>query len=76
MTTYRTREAVVLTRDLPEHKLRKGDLGTVVEVYWAGGVEVEFLTASGRTAAVVTLDTQDVRPGSDDDLMAVRPSRP
>jgi hypothetical protein len=76
MRTYQTLEAVVLTRDLPEHNLRKGDLGTVVEVYSERGVEVEFLTASGRTAAVVTLDAEDVRPGADDDLMAVRPSRP
>jgi len=76
MRTYQTLEAVVLTRDLPAHNLRKGDLGTVVEVYTAGAVEVEFQTASGRTAALVTLDAEDVRPGADDDLMAVRPNRP
>jgi Domain of unknown function (DUF6883) len=41
-----------------------------------GGIEgpVEFVTASGRTQALVTLGTADVRPVSDYDLLAVRPT--
>lgn len=48
---YRVLDAVVLNRDLPDHGLRRGDLGAVVEVYEPDGVEVESGTASGRTAA-------------------------
>lgn len=73
--TYRVLDTVVLDRDLPEHGLRKGDLGSVVEVYASDGLEVEFVTASGRSAALVTLNGRDVRPVSDDDLVSVRPSR-
>lgn len=65
-------DTVVLTRDLPEKGLRTGDLGAVVEVYAPDGVEVEFVTASGLTEALVTLKASDVRPVGDSDLIAVR----
>ncbi len=71
--TYRVLDTIVLDRDLPDHGLRKGDLGAVVELYEPDGLEVEFVTASGRTAAVLTLTAQDVRPVADDDLVSVRP---
>ena len=73
--TYRLLDTVVLDRDLPDHALRRGDLGAVVEIYEPDGLEVEFVTASGRTAALVTLTAGDVRPVADDDLVAVRPCR-
>jgi len=65
-------EEVVLTRDVPENGLRKGDIGTVVHLYPTGGLEVEFFTASGKTRAVVTLRTTDVRDATDDELVSVR----
>lgn len=73
--TYRVLDTVVLDRDLLNHGLRKGDLGAVVQVYEPDGLEVEFVTASGRTEALVTLNVRDVRPVADDDLVAVRPYR-
>jgi hypothetical protein len=73
--TYRILDTVVLDRDVPDYGLRKGDLGAVVELYEPDGLEVEFVTASGRTAALLTLNTRDVRPVSDDDLVSVRPCR-
>ena len=73
---YKVLDTIVLNRDLPDHELRKGDLGAVVEVYEPDGLEVEFVTASGRTAAVLTLNARDVRPVADDDLVTVRPCRP
>jgi hypothetical protein len=36
------------------------------------GWEVEFVTASGKTQAVVTLDVNDVRPVQENDLVTVR----
>jgi hypothetical protein len=71
--TFKLLDTVVLNRDLPEHGLRRGDLGAVVEVYEPDGLEVEFVLASGATQAVVSLKVDDVRPVSDDDLIAVRP---
>lgn len=65
-------DTVVLDRDLPEHGLRRGDLGAVVEVHEPDGLEVEFVRASGRTQALVELTTNDVRPIRDEDLVSVR----
>lgn len=65
-------DTVVLNRDLPEHGLRKGDLGAVVEIYLPDGLEVEFVTASGRTEALLTMREDDVRAVEDSDLIAVR----
>ena len=70
--TFAALDTVVLVRDLPEHGLKTGDLGAVVEVYPPDGLEVEFVTASGRTTALVTLRFTDVRPISDSDLITVR----
>ena len=78
--TYRELDTVVLTRDLPESGLRAGDLGAVVLVYGSEtapeALEVEFVTAAGRTQALRTLGLADVRPVRDDDLLAVRSAAP
>ncbi len=70
--SFRTLECAILDRDLPEHGLRKGDLGTVVEVYPPDGLEVEFVAASGDTKAVLTLTLRDVRKARPSDILAVR----
>jgi len=69
---YSALDTVVLNRDLPEHGLKRGDLGTIVEMYEPDGLEVEFVTASGRTGALLTLKVGDVRKVADADLVAVR----
>lgn len=69
-------ECVVLTHDLPEHGLRAGDLGAVVETYPPEGVEVEFVTADGHTQALLTLRTSEVRKVGPRDIVAVRPVQP
>ncbi len=70
---FRQLDTVVLDRDVPESGLRKGDLGAVVQIYEPDGLEVEFVTASGRTQALVTLEVSDVRAVMDEDLISVRP---
>ena len=67
-------DVVVLKEDMPAQGLRKGDLGTVVDIYAAETLEVEFVTASGRTQALVTLQLSAVREIGDDDLVTVRPT--
>ncbi|MBM3777804.1 MAG: DUF4926 domain-containing protein [Acidimicrobiia bacterium] len=71
--TLRNLDVVVLRDDLSSQGLKQGDLGTVVEVYGPDAVEVEFVTASGRTQALVTLPPSAVRAVGDNDLVAVRP---
>lgn len=71
--TLQNLDVVVLKEDLPLQGLKQGDLGTVVEVYAPDAVEVEFVTASGRTQALVTLPPSAVRAVGDNDLVAVRP---
>ena len=72
---FKTLDTVVLNRDVPEFGLKEGDLGAVVQVYEPDGLEVEFVTASGRTQALVTLNQDDVRSVGDTDLVAVRSVR-
>ena len=69
---YKLLDTVVLDRTLPQHGLRAGDLGAIVEVYEPDGLEVEFVTASGKTQALVTLNVDDVRPVQESDLVTVR----
>ena len=52
---------VVLTVDLPEHQLKKGDVGTVVLLHGSSGYEVEFMTLGGSTLVVVSLSQDQVR---------------
>ena len=69
---FRELDTVVLEKDLPAHGLKRGDLGAVVEVYQPDAVEVEFVAASGKTKALVTLNVADIRAVGDDDLVSVR----
>lgn len=70
--TYRELDTVVVTKDLPALELKRGDVGAVVQVYSPTALEVEFVTATGVTQAVVTLTTDTVRPVDRKDLLAVR----
>ena len=64
---------VVLTRDLPEHALRAGDLGTVVLAHQNGvGYTVEFVTLGGDTLAVITVPAETVRLAQSDEIAHVR----
>jgi hypothetical protein len=72
---FKSLDTVVLDQDLPEHHLVRGDLGVVVHTDEPDGVEVEFVAASGRTEALVTLRDGDVREVRDTDIIAVRALR-
>ena len=59
----REHDRVVLKTPVPAEGLEAGDVGAVVHVYRDGqAYEVEFVTLDGRTAAVVTLGADQVRP--------------
>jgi len=56
-------DRVVLTAPLQDEGLEPGDIGAVVHIYPRNeAYEVEFVTLTGRTAAVVTVSADKVRP--------------
>ena len=69
---FKLLDTVALTHDIPAAGLRRGDLGAIVEVLASDAMEIEFVAASGRTQALLTLGAADVRQVGDQDLIAVR----
>ena len=66
-------DCVVLTADLPAEGLLAGDVGTVVHIHKDGvAYEAEFITLTGRTVAVATVEASQLRPVSRQDLNHVR----
>jgi hypothetical protein len=66
-------DCVVLTAKVPDEGLEAGDVGTVVHVHKGGeGYEVEFMTLTGETVAIVTLLAGQVRPLNHRDLAHTR----
>lgn len=70
-------DIVVLTHDIEEHSLERGDVGTVVHCYHDTTVfEVEFVTGEGSTAAVLTLTDTDIRPMRKGEILHARAFTP
>ena len=66
-------DTIVLNKNIEKYNLKKGDIGTVVHVYEADkAVEVEFITAKGKTVAVLTLLSSDIRPMERNEILHVR----
>ncbi|CAN5390436.1 DUF4926 domain-containing protein [soil metagenome] len=66
-------DRVVLTTSVPDEGLEAGDVGTVVHVYRdSAAYEVEFATLDERTAAVVTLEADQVRPVAEREITHAR----
>lgn len=53
-------DTVALMEDVPAHGLSRGQVGTVVEMYEGGAVEVEFADDEGRTYAMLALRPEQV----------------
>lgn len=70
-------DLVVLTRDIDDYELKSGDVGTVVHCYSdSKGFEVEFVTAEGKTIAVLTLTSSDIRPFAHSEILHSREITP
>ena len=70
-------DCVVLTANVPDEGLEAGDIGTVVHIHKGGeGYEVEFMTLTGETVAIVTLLAGQVRSLNRRDLSHTRELAP
>ena len=66
-------DIVVLKQDFDKFNLKKGDTGTIVQVYKKGeAYEVEFVAADGNTVALITLKESDIRHVKNNELLHVR----
>ena len=74
--TFPIFEDIIVTTDVPDHDVRAGDVGTVVEHHVVAGKEdgysVEFFDMTGKTVAVVTLRGSDLRQPTSTDRPSVR----
>lgn len=74
---YEPFSRVALRVDLPDHGLRRGDVGTIVERH-AGptgreqGYSVEIFNAVGETLAVLTLPQSKIEPLTRDEVLHTR----
>lgn len=63
----------VLTHDVHEYGLKRGDIGAIVHCYKdEAAFEVEFVTTDGKTIALLTLDQTDIRPISGREVLHAR----
>jgi Domain of unknown function (DUF4926) len=53
-------DVVALTHDVPEEKLVRGQVGTVVEVLSPGAFEIEFSDDQGHTYAMLPLKEDEL----------------
>jgi hypothetical protein len=55
-------DVVALMEDLPEKGVRRGQVGTIVEVLRPGVFEVEFSDDEGRSYAMLALQARQLLP--------------
>ena len=69
-------QQVALTKDIPEKKLRRGDLATVVETHSASGGEfgyfIEVFNAVGETIAVTAVPESFLQELTDNEIVHIR----
>lgn len=64
---------VALTQDVPEAGLKANDVGTVVHVYRErAAYEVEFVSFSGDSLGVSTIEADGIRKLGEDELPSTR----
>ena len=67
-------DRIILTEDIKEHGLQSGDIGVVVYVHGGGNAfEVEFVTLDGNTAAIIELESHQIRVAGTREIPHARP---
>lgn len=57
----------------PKHRLKRGDVGTVVLVHDDRGYEVEVTTLDGETVCVISVTSEQVRGVARGEIAHTRP---
>ena len=74
--TYKLFEEVVLLKDIPEKKLKKGDVATIVEHHPVSkgedGYSLEVFNALGDTIAVITISESAIESLTEKEIFSVR----
>jgi len=70
-------QQIALARDIPEKKLRRGDLATIVDTHPAEegqvGYSIEIFNALGDTIAVTIVPESFIEELTADEILHVRP---
>ncbi len=73
---YKLFEEIVLTKDIPDTKLRKGDVATIVDHHPVAngedGYSLEVFDVLGNTIAVITLPESTIEPLTENEIFNVR----
>lgn len=73
---YELFEEVVLKRDIPEKRLKRGDVATIVEWHPVSngedGYSLEVFNVLGDTIAVITVTVSSIEPLAEDEVFSVR----
>ena len=73
---YEAFKEVVLTKDIPEKRLKRGDVATVVEHHPVSdgedGYSLEIFNALGDTIAVITVPESAIELLTEDEIFSVR----
>ncbi len=73
---YKLFQEVVLLKNIPEKKLKKGDVATIVEHHlsnsFGDGYTLEVFNAIGETLAVVTVSESDIETLKESEVFSVR----
>ncbi len=73
---YELYKDMVLTRDVPEHRLKRGDIVKLVEHHVApdgeDGYSAEVFNALGETLDVITVSESALEPLREDEVCCVR----
>ena len=74
--TYKLFEEVVLLKDIPEKKLKKGDVATIVEHHPVSkgedGYSLEVFNVLGETIAVITVPMSAIEPLTENEIFTIR----
>ena len=67
---------VVLRKDMPEYRLKKGDIATIVDHHFSksseDGYSLEVFNAVGETIAAVTVSESDIEMLKESEVLSVR----
>ena len=62
MNDLKLLDVVALLDDLPAHRLRRGQVGTIIEILGPAIYDVEFCDDQGRTYALASLRKDQLLP--------------